>query len=56
VLFRQEGDNIPKDERYRPIAGGGNTFYQVDTLRPHAPAMMVEGVLDALACGKKRVT
>jgi DNA primase len=49
VLFRREGDHIPKDERYRPIAGGGNTFYQVDTLRPNAPAMLVEGVLDALA-------
>jgi DNA primase len=49
VLFRREGDHVPKDERYKPIAGGGNTFYQVDTLRPHAPAMMVEGVLDALA-------
>ena len=49
VLFRREGDDIPKDERYRPIAGGGNTFYQVDTLRPNAPAMIVEGVLDALA-------
>jgi DNA primase len=49
VLFRREGDNVPKDERYKPIAGGGNTLYQVDTLRPNAPAMMVEGVLDALA-------
>jgi hypothetical protein len=49
VLFRREGDDIPKDERYRPIAGGGNTLYQVDTLRPNAPAMVVEGVLDALA-------
>jgi DNA primase len=49
VVFRRDDDHIPKDERYRPIAGGGNTFYQVDTLRPNAPAMMVEGVLDALA-------
>jgi DNA primase len=49
VLFRREGDDIPKDERYRPIAGGGNTLYQVDTLQPNAPAMLVEGVLDALA-------
>jgi DNA primase len=49
VLFRREGDDIPKEERYRPIAGGGNTLYQVDTLRPNAPAMVVEGVLDALA-------
>src|SRR5262249_42450832 len=49
VVFRREGDDIPKDERYRPIAGGGNTFYQVDMLRPNAPAMLVEGVLDALA-------
>jgi len=49
VLFRREGDNVPKDERYKPIAGGGNTLYQVDTLRSNAPAMMVEGVLDALA-------
>ena len=49
VLFRREGDDIPKDDRYRPIAGGGNTLYQVDTLRPNAAAMIVEGVLDALA-------
>jgi len=49
VLFRREGDNVPKDERYKPIAGSGNTFYQVDMLRPNAPAMIVEGVLDALA-------
>jgi DNA primase len=49
VLFRREGDDIPKEERYKPIAGGGNTLYRVDTLRPNAPAMLVEGVLDALA-------
>jgi hypothetical protein len=49
VLFRREGDDIPKDERYKPITGGGNTLYQVDTLRPDAPAMIVEGVLDASA-------
>lgn len=49
VVFRRDDDNIPKDERYKPIAGGGNTLYQVDTLRPNTPAMIVEGVLDALA-------
>jgi DNA primase len=49
VFFRREGNHIPKDERYKPIAGGGNTLYQVETLRPNAPAMLVEGVVDALA-------
>ncbi len=47
VTFRRDGKNIPKDERYRPIAGSSNTLYQLNALRPDAPAMLVEGELDA---------
>jgi DNA primase len=49
ITFRRDGKDIPKDERYKPIAGGSNTLYRVETLRPNAPAMLVEGTLDALS-------
>jgi len=49
VTFRREGKNIPKEERYRPIAGGGKPLYQLNGLRPNAAAMLVEGELDALS-------
>jgi DNA primase len=49
VLFRQEDDHVPKKNRYKPIAGGSNTLYQIDTVRPNVPAMLVEGMLDALS-------
>ncbi len=49
VTFRRDDNGIPKDERYRPIAGGGKPLYQINTLRPNVPAMLVEGELDALS-------
>jgi DNA primase len=49
VTFRRDGHDISKEERYRPIAGGGKPLYQINALRPNAPAMLVEGELDALA-------
>ncbi len=53
VMFRREGEDVSKDERYKAIAGGGNTLYRVDTLRPNAPAMVVEGPLDALSIAQE---
>jgi DNA primase len=49
VTFRQDGKDIPKDQRYRQIGGGGNMLYQINALRPNAPTMLVEGELDALS-------
>lgn len=49
VTFRRDGNNIPKEARYRPIAGGGKPLYQINALRPNLPAMVVEGELDALS-------
>jgi DNA primase len=49
VTFRRDGKNILKEERYRPIAGGGKPLYQINALRPNAPVMLVEGELDALS-------
>jgi DNA primase len=53
ATFRRDGDDIPKDKRYRPIAGGSNMLYRVDMLRPDAPVAMVEGPLDALSIAQE---
>lgn len=39
----------PEQPKYVSVSGSRNTLYRVDTLRPKAPAMIVEGVLDSLA-------
>jgi hypothetical protein len=39
--------------KYITVSGGSNTLYRLDTLRPNAPAMIVEGVLDALAIAQE---
>jgi DNA primase len=49
VVIRRVGDQVPKHKRYVSVSGGGHTLYRVETLQPNAPAMIVEGVLDALA-------
>jgi DNA primase len=49
VTFRRDGNDIPKEERYRPVAGGGKTLYQINALRPNAPVMLVEWEFDALS-------
>jgi hypothetical protein len=49
VTFRRDGHDIPKEERYRPIAGGGKPLYESNALRPKAHTMLVEGELDALS-------
>jgi DNA primase len=36
-------------ERYKTISGSANALYNADTLQPGQPAMLVEGVFDALA-------
>jgi DNA primase len=53
VTFRHAGDDIPKEERYRPIAGGGKPLYELNGLRPNAAAMLVEGELDALSVAQE---
>lgn len=42
-----------KDPKYVSVSGGGNILYRVSTLRPNAPAMLVEGMLDALALAQE---
>jgi hypothetical protein len=47
VTIRQVGEAVQAEQRYITITGSGNTLYGIDQVRPHTPAMLVEGVLDA---------
>jgi DNA primase len=49
LIIRQVGPNVPHAQKYVAVSGGSNTLYRVDTLHANRPAMIVEGVLDALA-------
>ena len=49
LIIRQAGTAVPKDKKCIAVSGGSNTLYRVDTLQANTPAMIVEGVLDALA-------
>jgi DNA primase len=49
ISIRRIGDTIGIEPRYVVVSGSGNTLFGVDTLKPNAPAMLVEGVLDALS-------
>jgi DNA primase len=49
LIIRQAGAAVPKGKKYIAVSGAANTLYGLDTLHPNAPAMIVEGVLDALA-------
>jgi len=53
VVIRRVGADVPKDRKYITISGSHNTLYRVNTLRPDGPAMIVEGVLDALAIAQE---
>jgi DNA primase len=53
VVIRRVGADVPNVAKYMTVSGGSNTLYRVDTLRPNAPAMIVEGVLDALAIAQQ---
>jgi DNA primase len=49
VTIRCTGPDIPSYTRYIALVGGSNPLYLADCLRPNAPAMLVEGTLDALS-------
>lgn len=49
INIRRIGDTIGKEQCYIVVSGSGNTLFGVDTLRANVPAMIVEGVLDALS-------
>jgi hypothetical protein len=49
ISIRRVGNAIGKDQRYIILTGGSNTLYGLDTFKPNAAAMIVEGVLDALS-------
>lgn len=53
VVVRRVGDHVPKAKKYISLSGSANTLYRVETLRPNAPAMIVKGVLDALAIAQE---
>jgi DNA primase len=53
VVIRRVGADVPKAAKYITVSGGSNTLYRVNTLRPNAPAMIVEGCLDALAIAQE---
>jgi hypothetical protein len=40
---------VDDPSKYVAISGSANLLYRIETVRPRAPAMIVEGVLDALA-------
>jgi hypothetical protein len=49
ISIRRIGDTISIEPRYVVVSGSRNTLFGVDTLKPNAPAILVEGVLDALS-------
>jgi DNA primase len=49
LIIRHLGTAMPNHQKYVAVSGGSNTLYRVDTLQPNRPAMLVEGVFDALA-------
>jgi hypothetical protein len=49
VTIRQVGGAVPAKQRYIIVTGSGNTLYGIEQVRPDTPAMLVEGVLDALS-------
>jgi hypothetical protein len=49
INIRRVGDNIVDARRYAVVSGSRNTLYGLGTIKPNAPAMIVEGVLDALS-------
>jgi DNA primase len=53
IVIRQVGLDVPKHRKYVTVSGGSNTLYRADTLHPNTPAMLVEGVLDALAIAQE---
>ena len=53
VVIRRVGDQAPKHNKYVSVSGGGKALYRVETLRPNAPAMLVGGVLDAVAIAQE---
>jgi DNA primase len=53
VVIRRVGKHVPKGKKYVSVSGGGNTLYRVETLQADAPAMIVEGVFDALALAQE---
>lgn len=44
---------MPQGKKYIAVSGGSNTLYRLDTLQSNRPAMIVEGVLDALAVAQE---
>jgi hypothetical protein len=53
VVIRRVGADVPKDQKYMTVSGSSNTLYRMDTVEPNAPAMIVEGCLDALAVAQE---
>lgn len=53
MVTRRVGAHVPKAKKYLSLSGSGNTLYRAETLRPDAPAIIVEGVLDALAIAQE---
>jgi hypothetical protein len=49
ISIRRIGDAIGQAQRYVVVSESSNTLYGLDTLKPNAPAMVVEGVLNALS-------
>jgi len=49
ISIRRVDDTVGKAQRYVVVSGSSNTLYGLDTLKPNAPAMIVEGLLDALS-------
>jgi Toprim-like len=53
LLIRPVGPAVPQGKKYIAVSGGSNTLYRLDTLQSNRPAMIVEGVLDALAVAQE---
>jgi hypothetical protein len=53
VTVRREGESLPKKKRYIALPGSSNALYLLDAVQPNQPAMLVEGMLDALSIAQE---
>ena len=49
LSIRRMTPQVPSRAKYKTVPGSANALYNADAIRPGAPAMLCEGVFDALA-------
>src|SRR6266545_2646837 len=49
LSIRRLAPKIPSGKKYKTVPGSANALYNADTIQPGTPALLCEGVFDALA-------